>query len=418
MKRTGRLLPALFLCCAGTAMALDFGLLVTQNGEFAASGGSDPGFSYTSGYSPWISAELSRTARLYVSAKVSQGYEGDEWNYQPAFFLPELSRTVLSWRPASAVYVEMGRLWFQDAQGLIAAGLFDGLNGSLVWGKARISGGILYSGLLYKESARIIMSAKDVENYGRPLDYEDFAGTYFGSRRMLVQTGLELGDLGPRSSLTLNGLAQFDLNDDSDLHSQYLEAHYAFSPLDSLTLLGTAVLGLREGPMVETPADENSTDENSPLPHFAALLGFDWEVPGALQDMIQAEARWSSGAAEKIAAFTPITALPQGQVFTPTLSGLASFRGKYTARLHRTFTASVEGTYFVRTDEGSVSGQDFSVSDARLLGGELFGSLLWAPKSDIALTLQGGAFFPGTGDVFENEAPVWWEASLGLVLSF
>jgi hypothetical protein len=152
--------------------------------------------------------------------------------------------------------------------------------------------------------------------------------------------------------------------------------------------------------------------------HFATIAGVDWEVPGAVPDMLQAEIRWSSGAVNKdVRPFAPVTTVAQGQVFTPKLSGLMTLKGKYTIRLHKSFSTSVEGTYFIRTDGETLTGADYPASTSRLLGGELYGTLLWVPASDLVVTMGGGAFFPDTGDVFVSNAPVWWKVTAGIMLS-
>jgi hypothetical protein len=51
------------------------------------------------------------------------------------------------------------------------------------------------------------------------------------------------------------------------------------------------------------------------------------------------------------------------------------------------------------------------------MGGELYGTLLWAPVEDLMVTLGGGAFFPAWGDVFVPNVPVRWKASAGFIFS-
>jgi hypothetical protein len=48
---------------------------------------------------------------------------------------------------------------------------------------------------------------------------------------------------------------------------------------------------------------------------------------------------------------------------------------------------------------------------------EWYGTVLWAPLPDLALTLGGGAFFPGLGNAFRDDAAIRWRAALGLILS-
>jgi hypothetical protein len=311
-----------------------------------------------------------------------------------------LGRFEFLWLPAASVSLEAGRLRFRDPLGIIAEGLFDGLGGSVVAGKARISAGAFYTGLLYKESVKIIMNSADAEKYVAPFSYDD-ADSYFASRRVLVSAAGEFTDLTPRTTLTVNALAQFDLNPEafagkSSLHTQYLSARYAFLPLESLTLTASAVAGLAES-------------QEAAQAQFAAVFSADWEVPGALQDLLLMEFRWASGAMnDSITAFTPITSIAQGQVFTPNLSGLMTVKGKYTARFHRSFSASAEGTCFMRTDEETLIGPEFPSSSSLLLGGEVYGAVLWAPVSDFMVTAGGGAFF-------SLNAPVRWKVLTGIV---
>ncbi|MDR3247907.1 MAG: hypothetical protein LBT39_03885 [Treponema sp.] len=392
--------------------AIDFGLVIGQAVDLTNVNTADePGLNYTGTYSPWFSAELGETASLYLSGKVSTIYENEKWKPKEPPLLPEVGRTEILWRPVPSVYLEAGRLPFRDPAGIIAAGFFDGLGGSVVLGKARLNAHVLYTGLLYKETAKIIMSTHDAAAYSVPFAFDD-ADSYFSSRRIASSVGAEFSDLTPRTTLTLNALAQFDVNDrDSDalFHSQYLTAHYTAFLLDTLNVTGAVVFGL---------AENQEAWGNSPHAHFAALAGVDWELPGDVQDMLSGEVRWSSGAADDVAAFTPINSIAQGQVFTPKLSGLTAIKGQYTARLSKVFSASASGTYFIRTDGETLVGADYPASTTRrLMGGELYGNVLWAPVSDVVITLGAGAFFPGMGDVFVKQAPVLWKVTLGLILS-
>jgi hypothetical protein len=302
----------------------------------------------------------------------------------------------------------MGRIRFSDPLGIVATGLFDGLAGSLVLGKARFSAGALYTGLLYKETAKVIMTAVDLDNYTTPLDYGDGI-TYFSSRRMLAHAGAEFSDLTPRTTLAVNLLGQFDLNPgalagESAFHSQYLTIRYTLLPLDTLTVSGTVVGGLGE-------------NQDGTYAQFAAAGGIAWDVPGNLRDMIQGEFRWSSGANEgaRIIAFVPVTSIGQGQIFNPRLSGLMKVMGKYTVRPHQAFSSSLEGALFIRTDGETLTGTDYPSSSSRYTGFELYGNLIWAPAEDLMVTLGGGAFFPGA--VFVPDTPVRWKVAVGLIFS-
>jgi hypothetical protein len=391
------------------AAAFDIGLTMQQSLDLAEPGDNPSVLSYTGSYAPWFSLALDDHTGLYLSAKLSTPYKSGLWRPESPPLLPELGRFEVSWRPRPNVYLEMGRVPFQDTLGIIASGLFDGLSGSIVMGKARISGGLLYTGFLYKETAKIVMTPSDLGAYGVPFDYEDFADSYFASRRIILSIAGEFTDLSPHSTLGINALAQYDLNSPASayrLHTQYLSARFTFLPRETLTLSGGGVLGMGQN------------QDKDFYTHFALIAGVDWEVPGPQVDMLQGEFRWSSGAVNQgIQAFAPISAIPQGQVFSPRFSGLMTIRGKYSVRSSSTLSLSAEGTYFIRTDGLTLNGDDYLPSSSYLLGGEIYGSLLWAPVSDLMLNMGVGAFYPQLGDAFNKDAPIRWRLSIGLLFS-
>jgi hypothetical protein len=402
----------LVLCFALPVAALDFGLIIQQSPEFTNAGApsSNSVVQYTGNYSPWFSIALRENLGLYLSAKLSMVYRTGTWHpASPPLLLPELGRFEITWRPRPNVYLEAGRLPFQDTLGIIASGFFDGLSGSVVLGKARISGSLLYTGFLYKESAKVVMTPNDLAAYGDPFAYAAFGDSYFASRRLILSVAGEFTDLSPRSTLSVNALAQFDLNPPdftTRLHTQYLSGRYTFAPVEALTLTGAGVLGLGQN------------QDKDFYTHLALSVALDWEIPGGGIDMLQGEFRWSSGAVNQgIRAFAPITAIPQGQVFSPRFSGLMTIRGKYNIRSGPTLSFSAEGTYFIRTDGTTLNGDDYLPSASYLLGAELYSSLQWAPLSDLMVNLGFGAFYPQLGNVFDKNAPIRWKISTGLVFS-
>jgi hypothetical protein len=276
MNKTGRFFVLILLCSALPVMALDFGLDILQSPEFTNTGAKDSGeINYTGSYSPWFSSELGQTAKLYLSAKVSTVYEFGEWKPGNMPVLPELGRSEFLWRPetsglpVSSINVKAGRTPFQDPLGMIAAGLFDGLGGSAVLGQARLSAGAFYTGLLYKETAEIVMTPSDEKTYND-------TDNYFASRRLLFSAGAEFPALTPQSSLAANAFFQFDVNNEvTSIHTQYLSVKYTHLALETLSLTGAVVLGLAENQDADTSA------------HFVFAAGADWEVPGDLRDMLQ-----------------------------------------------------------------------------------------------------------------------------------
>jgi hypothetical protein len=90
----------------------------------------------------------------------------------------------------------------------------------------------------------------------------------------------------------------------------------------------------------------------------------------------------------------------------------------YRARPLAGLSAGAGAGYFIRTDLETLGDDDVDGdSDSRLLGGEVYGSLVFAPDPAFRLNLEGGAFFPGWGGAFREDAPVRWKVNLGMILS-
>jgi hypothetical protein len=388
---------------APAAFGADYGLVLGTEGEYTRSLVPE-GFSVTGTLSPWVSAVLTGKIDLYASGKMTADYQENRGPPESWFF--ELERTELNLRPAPGLYLGLGRLRFGDPAGLVAAGLFDGLNGSLKLGLCRLSLGAYYTGLLSKETAKIVLSPGDLERDEKPLDAEGLAG-YFASRRVLLALTGEFPDLTSRTSLSAQALAQFDLNGDSEpLNTQYLELRFGAELLDPLYINLGAIGGLVQG-----PEGVQGT--------MAAFAGADWEVPGTLTDLLSGEILWTGGrSGEKICAFTPVSGQNGGSVFDGGIGALLRTALSYQARPLSVFSLKAGAVYFIRTDLQTLgdSGLD-AASTSRLLGGELYSSLVWAPDPAFRFSAGGGVFFPGLGGAYREGAPVKWKANAGLIVS-
>jgi hypothetical protein len=254
------------------------------------------------------------------------------------------------------------------------------------------------------------MTQQDRENYGKPFALD---GDYFASRRAMVSFAWEKADLGLwasglSQSLALGILGQFDLNgEDQTLHSQYLSARYALRFPLGLDLQAEGAVGVGEDPELRV--------------FFAAALGLLWALPGAPEDSLSLRFLASSPAeGDRLAAFMPVSSVSQGQVFNPPLTGIALLRGTYTLRPLHLLSLTGEASYFIRTDTITFQDNrepDKLKGDGHALGMELYATALWTPLPDLALSLGGGAFFPGLGNAFAEAAAIRWKASLALVLS-
>jgi hypothetical protein len=129
---------------------------------------------------------------------------------------------------------------------------------------------------------------------------------------------------------------------------------------------------------------------------------------------------WSNGEVnDSIAPYFPVSGISVGEIFTPRLSGMMYVQTSYTARPYRVLSAKGGLGYFIRTDLKTFQDAELDpLSDSRLLGGELYCSLVWAPQSAIMITARGGAFVPGLGKAFVSDKDVVVKASIGAMVSF
>ena len=379
------LICSLLLAACSLLPAYDFGLLLDQKAELSGAGGgavSDTDFSYNGILVPRLGWLLGDAAELGISAGLN--FQDDPWS-----LIPELLETGISWR-SSLLEFSLGRMDCSDPLGYVASGLFDGARLSLGTEAGIFSAGAWYAGLLYKKRANIEMTHEEWEqNNIEPLDYGDFAGTYFAPRRFLAALGWEHPGLAGRFLARLSLIGQFDLTG-AELNSQYLVGKIAV-PAGAFSLGLGGSIGL-----MQLAGDADAA--------FAAELGLGWK--GASQGLSLAGI-YASGEGGSIAAFQPVTTNTFGNMLKPRLSGISMLSLEYMARVQRSLSLGLSSSYFVYT--GSGMGE-------RLLGGEFFGSLFWSPFSDLSVNLGAGAFLPSLGDV-APDGDAFWRVELNAVIS-
>jgi hypothetical protein len=393
-----------WLLAAASAGALDFGLAISQEVKAVdENSAGDADFFYTPVASPWISA-VGKNLSFYFSGSAGFAFEKDAW--RTPLVLPELTRTEFTWVVFPALSFTLGRQHFADPSGLAASGLFDGLSAAFSAGKSRFSVGAWYTGLLYKDTADIVMTSRDLAESVKPFALD---GSYFASRRVLASLQWENPGLTPASSLAVGILGQADLNDDAEgrFHSQYLSARWGLRFSGGFSVEALAALGAGE---------QESRDLSL---FFAAALGLGWTPPASVDNTLRLRALYSSPRVnDQVIAFAPINSLPQGQIFGPALGGVSVIKLAYTLRPLSVLSLGAEGSYFIRVD--TVSFQDTRdplKEEGYFLGAEAFGTVLWTPLPDIALSLGGGAFFPRLGNAFVQDTETRWKAIVKLILS-
>ncbi|MDR2965954.1 MAG: hypothetical protein LBU88_09280 [Treponema sp.] len=365
--------------------SFDFGLLHNQKIE---AGNNE--FLYNPDFTPWFSWNNKQGPSLYLSAFLSLKID----NGENPVFIPELSRFAFIYRFGNGMSVEAGRIVYSDILGINAGGLFDGLR----FEGSNLSASFLYTGFLYKDTAKIIMSADDAENYSEPWSYDNF-DKYFASRRAIANVRYKI-PLKEGSSLTAELLCQFDLNDSKQtIHSQYGTLLFDFFPANKLRITAGAILET----MQITDTDFGFA--------FGGLAQIQTALPTPINDMLSITVKFTTGSGGGVNAFIPVNSVSQGGAFPGTIGGLALASLNYEARLGPSFFAECTLRYFIRTYNDDSSPGNF-------YGAEIWATAAWQPFDDLRFNLAGGAFFPGMGNIDMYGDVVLWKVFAGITIAF
>jgi hypothetical protein len=403
MKKTA-LVFILSALCASFAFSIDFGLLLDNNVE-----AENNYFSYTPAFIPWFSLTNEQGLSLYLSGIVSLKYnkyedssgvndaKGGNDGLREPVLLPELSRFSFAYRLGGRYSIEAGRVEYADVLGQTACGLFDGIRFQAATPVCGVTFGAFYTGLLYKETAKILMTGNDVTEYSKPV--EDF-GAYCASKRLLAFVRADIPVM-EYHNLSFEAIAQIDLNGNEEkLHSQYAQAAVELFTPQNIRIFG--------GFVFETMENADGGFNAS----LAALASVDTDLPGSLNDNLKLTAKYSGGPVnETFTAFVPLTTVTQGTVFPGTFSGLWLAKINYAVRLLPSLLAEANAGYFGRTYSDVDSG-------GSLYGGEFWASLSWQPLEDIRAMVSGGVFVPGMGNAYPAGTDTLWKINAGILLSF
>jgi len=405
MKKTLLLLTAVFLLRTFSLHAFDFGLVFSQDAEtdVPAFDFERTGFYIKGVLTPRFTARLGGKGSLYVSAAVS--YEADPSDETDSFtVIPELTRTDVNFN-FGIINLNAGRMFYGDPLGITADGLFDGALVSVVTRFGNIRAGAWYTGLLYRDRAKITMTSDEMESGGEKVDYENFADTYFAPSRVLAAVEYDHPSLAGFLGLKASILAQFDAGG-GNLNSQYLTAALSV-PLKSVIFDLGGCFELIEYDGKVTPA-------------FAADIGLTFVLPTKLEKHIKLSWRYSSGVSEDetVGAFLPLTTVPQGEIVEAKLSGLSLLSLGFTGRLAKPLSAEAAFTYFIRNDLGTYRYYPVTEGDSEgfFLGAEIYGRLVWNITPGIRLNFGTGVFIPALGDAMP-EADILWRVKLNMVFS-
>jgi len=382
----------LFILLTFTASAFDFGLTTYQS--FSADNANDnDNYEYKADIIPSFSFFFGDKSELFVSLGMTIGTTGE------FYCLPELLRAEYSLR-LGALGLRLGRISYKDPLAFITDGIFDGVQFSCDTSVGTFSLGAWYTGFLYKRNADITMTAKDMEAYNAPLDYNDFANTYFAPKRFLVSLDYDHPSIREKIHIKSAVTAQFDLTEKGKYNSQYFTLKLIM-PVKSFSFeLG----GSLQTAEFETENAQNEiTDEFNIA--FAADAGVYWTLPTPFTSRLALTGRVASGnSGGTVGAFIPITTKVYTDIYQPKLSALTILNLNYTGRLLKTLGASLSASHFIRNDLGTIRPDK---KEGYSLGTEFFARFIWSPLSDIQLNLGGGVFLPVLGNVNQNDKAQW-----------
>ena len=369
---------------SATLFAVDVGLVLDQNAIVSGTGG-DAAFGYNGIAIPRITGLIGDAGDFYISGGFN--YKNDPWS-----LVPELLRTDISWRMGSMDFT-VGRMAYDDPLGYVASGLFDGARFSQYTKIGTFSAGAWYTGLLYKERAKIEMTENERTANKTAIDYNDFSNTYYAPRRLLAAVDWEYKGFLDKAIARLSMIAQFDLTKEK-LHSQYL-AGKAIVPYGAFSIDFGGCFELIEA---------NNKIGSAFATAFAAEAAPAWRNN---VHYVSLGIKYTSGESDNVAAFMPLTTNAQGQLLKLKPSGLTMLSIDYTVRLYETLSVGFYPAYFILNGSGS-KGRN---------GGEIFSAVYWSPSPDISVNLGGGASFGNVASTSFLGREAYWRVTLNVVLS-
>ena len=376
---------ALLIFTCSLLSAFDFELVLDQSAAYDRTGETNS-FEYEGSLVPRFSGLLGENGNYAVSAGLSYEYGkagNEQWNLIPELIEANFFFNFNNWN------LNFGRMFYQAPLSFIVNGFFDGGLISFDTRAGIFSAGAWYTGFINKSRAMIKMTDEEYRDFYSVIEYNnDFVNTYFAPSRAFMALEWEHPSIARYLRLGVSLLGQFDFTNE-ELHSQYLIAKMTMPfGIFTLDLGGCFSLLQQSGEMKTALAAEME-------------LGWYWQKQG-----LSFLARYSSGHADSMGAFLPITTTTQGNILYSALSGLTVFSIDYSLRLHQMLSFNLIPAYYIGN-----AGANSGVS-----GGEIFGRINFSPFSDIMFSLGGGMFIPSP----ENTAPYdnnVWRLELNLVIA-
>jgi len=397
MKRSFILATSFAILVGLPASALDFGLTIENVSALNATGSSAFSQVQENQAIAWLSLPVGSFSSIYASVVYEFSgtfyYQPD----QPAALRPwSITAGRVEWEgflplgTGSSLGWSLGRVPFSDYSGRVVSGLLDGAKAVVSLGSVQLSAAVAYTGLTFKDDARI---AIDADDEARLASTEQGWPGEFAPQRLLASLGVRANELLPLHDFGLDAWAQFDLEAQGvATHTQYLEPFIEGRAGRSFRwrLWGVAELG----------------QDPSFFYAMAAGARLRYSLPEALGLRVAASGNWASGdydADGPMRAFKPIRA---GTVATIATTA-------FTDALGCALDVSISPLRGLSVGAGGAA--IFKPGDAvPYRGAEAQARVAYKPVSDVALSLSGGAFFPNAS---AGSSDVEWTAALKATLS-
>jgi len=386
------------------AGAADFSVLTSQYFAADKQGEDEPGFEYQLNILPGFAHIINDSCDFYISAGISLDWKNDQEN--SFSWVPELMRTEFTWMNSNMVF-RFGRINYNDPLGLIASGLFDGLQFSHSSAAGDFSIGAWYTGFLYKKTSYIVMDKQDLASFNIAYDPENFTDTYFAPRRLLISLDWEHPSIAYLFQLKAAVTAQIDLSEDAEkYHSQY----YTFK-----SIIPIKNFDIELGGSLETSQDSTADTETGIA--LAGQFNILYKIPSKFNSSLSLTSRFASGNRGLTKAFIPMSNRFYGDVHKMRMPGSSLLGLNYTARFTPEFGISLGASHFLRHDNTSYLGYPFETDEnnalikehknGRSIGTEFSARLVWSLFSDLQLNIGGGVFLPVLGDAAPGVKPLY-----------
>lgn len=404
-----RVLFVSLFCIGRSISAWENGFLLANDFQFTSlAGGTEKASDIAESLklSFWLSFTPADNTSLYLKSSFDCENKGifktaDAWKLAGEL---DILRFTVSAPPL--FYADMGRVPFQDALGLVANAAFDGAALGFAGERHAFSAAAFYTGLTYKETARLLLSRRDKFAY-----YQE---GYFAPPHLIMAAGYDFfPSFWSGAQLGLNVIHEIDLRENARSRTTFGLFKIALPFAGNCLLQGGAVFSW---------AEENEVPQYA----LASTLDFSIDLSKYYPSQLFFELKLFYGAFDAVEPMPVITFQDLSALYSPEQARLIRFKTSYLARFSEILSFECAFLLFARLSAESLPSVPlygaYENPDASgfLLGEELLLSAVWTPLSDLSFNLGAGFFFPDNGpsSVYLPMAPIAWTLRLGVLLSW